>query len=340
MTDLEVCRRNRGRPGKRERLVQAATRADPRTGSRTHDARRVARRRRPLGNVYYYFKSKDDLVAAVIDGHVQGVDDQQGAPKSTTRTPKARLYMFIRQLTDRRDLIAQFGCPQGTKCSEFEKSGEHEDISRLMTRPMAWLEEQFGALGRKDSPCIAISLLVSPPGHGCTHAHVARPVPARRCSQTTRTLGRLAVAGNCLLPDARPGLLVPDLDDADDAERRASSASSRSGTSRPGRASGSQRFPATASRPSVRVLAALASSDGSRKVGEQSRALVCTKSAIASSWASFRPSAQTVLPATPSVASLGARRLHVAALLELRAESPVRAAVLRDQVAAIGELLG
>ncbi len=29
-----------------------------------------------------------------------------------------------------------------------------------MTQPMAWLEEQFGALGRKDADDLAISLLV------------------------------------------------------------------------------------------------------------------------------------------------------------------------------------
>ena len=160
-SDVAVAETRAPKPGKRERLVQAATQLIHRQGvEKTTLADVASAADVPLGNVYYYFKSKDALVAAVIDGHVQGVDDTIEM-LNRYRTPKARLKALIRQLTDRRDLIAQFGCPQGTLCSELEKGGEHEDISRLMTRPMAWLEEQFGALGRKDAHDLAISLLVS-----------------------------------------------------------------------------------------------------------------------------------------------------------------------------------
>ena len=159
-SDVALAETRAPKPGKRERLVQAATHLIHRQGvEKTTLADVAAAADVPLGNVYYYFKSKDALVAAVIDGHVQGIDDTIEM-LNRYRTPKARLKALIRQLTDRRDLIAQFGCPQGTLCSELEKSGEHEDISRLMTQPMAWLEEQFGALGRKDAHDLAISLLV------------------------------------------------------------------------------------------------------------------------------------------------------------------------------------
>src|SRR5881275_1165301 len=71
----------------------------------------------PVGNVYYYFKTKDDLVHAVIDAHARDVESTL-ASFDGHRTPKARLKALVRALTDQSELTARFGCPQGTLCSE------------------------------------------------------------------------------------------------------------------------------------------------------------------------------------------------------------------------------
>jgi TetR/AcrR family transcriptional regulator, transcriptional repressor for nem operon len=163
MADLQVATNEvrDPRPGKRERLVHAATQLIHHQGVEKTTLAEVAEAADvPLGNVYYYFKTKDALVAAVVDGHVQGVDETIEL-LNRHRTPKARLKALIRTLTDRRDLIAEFGCPHGTLCSELEKQGADHDVRRLMTRPMGWLEEQFRALGRDDAHELAIKLLVS-----------------------------------------------------------------------------------------------------------------------------------------------------------------------------------
>ena len=60
--------------GKRERLVAAAREVIYRQGVETTTIAEIAHAADvPVGNVYYYFKTKDELVAAAIDGHAQDV---------------------------------------------------------------------------------------------------------------------------------------------------------------------------------------------------------------------------------------------------------------------------
>ena len=54
----------------------------------------------PLGNVYYYFKTKDELVDAVIASRAQDVGPPWQALEQH-RTPKARLKAFVRMLMAR-----------------------------------------------------------------------------------------------------------------------------------------------------------------------------------------------------------------------------------------------
>ena len=74
----------------------------------------------PVGNIYYYFKTKDELVGAVIDAVAQDIRGRF-ASLDRHRTPKARLKALVRNQVDQRELVAQYGCPMGTLCSELDK---------------------------------------------------------------------------------------------------------------------------------------------------------------------------------------------------------------------------
>jgi AcrR family transcriptional regulator len=116
----------------------------------------------PVGNVYYYFKTKDELIEAAIDAGAQAV--RAGlASLEHHRTPKARLKAFVGMLVEQRDLAARYGCPQGTLCSELDK---HDDelartASGLMRLPIEWAEQQFRAMGRDDARDLAHALIAS-----------------------------------------------------------------------------------------------------------------------------------------------------------------------------------
>jgi TetR/AcrR family transcriptional regulator, transcriptional repressor for nem operon len=159
------------RPGKRERLVQAASELVHRQGVEKTTLAEIAEAADvPLGNVYYYYKTKNALLDAVVEAHVQGIEETI-ASLGTHRTPKGRLKALIRVLADQGEVIAQYGCPHGTLCSELEKSQDDHAVTRLMAIPLAWTEEQFRLMGRRDAHELAIEFLASYQGTAVlTHA--------------------------------------------------------------------------------------------------------------------------------------------------------------------------
>ena len=94
----------------------------------------------PPGNVYYYFKTKDDVIAAAIGAHAQQVKTTLGAIDARHQSPKSRLKSLVREFTAQSEIIAQFGCPLGSLCSELDKRvGESGlDVAELMRLPVDW----------------------------------------------------------------------------------------------------------------------------------------------------------------------------------------------------------
>jgi TetR/AcrR family transcriptional regulator, transcriptional repressor for nem operon len=149
--------------GKRERLVGGARQVLHEQGVEKTTLADIAQAADvPVGNVYYYFRTKDDLIAAAIDAHAH---DIRATLKSLDkhRTPKARLKAFVRMLADQRDVTARYGCPQGSLCSELDKrdDGLDRECEELLRLPIDWTEQQFRAMGRRDARDLAVALIAS-----------------------------------------------------------------------------------------------------------------------------------------------------------------------------------
>jgi TetR/AcrR family transcriptional regulator, transcriptional repressor for nem operon len=88
------------RPGKRDRLVAGARETIYRQGFEATTIADIAEASDvPLGNVYYYFKSKDELVvAAAIDSYAQESRERLSWLEQQHRTPRARLKELVRLL--------------------------------------------------------------------------------------------------------------------------------------------------------------------------------------------------------------------------------------------------
>src|ERR1700741_3280668 len=96
--------------GKRERLVESARALIHEQGVHSTTLADIAERADvPLGNVYYYFKTKDDLVGAVLDRYRQEAAALIQAWERH-RTPQARLKALVANWSDMRDEIARSGC--------------------------------------------------------------------------------------------------------------------------------------------------------------------------------------------------------------------------------------
>ena len=154
------------RSGKRERLVEAAARCFYEQGvERTTLADIASAADVPLGNVYYYFKTKDELVTAVVDDQV-GMIEETTRGLERHRTPAARLKALVGVLVAQAETIAQYGCPQGTLCTELHKQGAGSNVGsvesrRLVQASVAWAEQQFKEMGRRDARDLALQMIGS-----------------------------------------------------------------------------------------------------------------------------------------------------------------------------------
>ncbi len=151
------------RHGKRERLVAGAREVIHQQGVEKTTIADIARAADvPVGNVYYYFKTKDELVEAAIDSHVRDIRSLLDSLERH-RTPQARLKALVRELTAQRDVAARYGCPLGSLCSELDKRTDGLDraCAAMLALPIDWAEQQFRLIGRRDARDLAVALMAA-----------------------------------------------------------------------------------------------------------------------------------------------------------------------------------
>ena len=178
------------RPGKRDRLVAAAGELVYRQGvARTTLADIAQAADVPAGNVYYYFKTKDDIIDAVVQTHAHQLRSAIAALEQRHRSPRARLKALVGMLAEKRDLIAQYGCRYGTLSAELAKRADGSDplAAPLMRIPLDWAEQQFRAMGRRDAPDLAVELVASYQGSAVLSSALGQPELMAR--QTRRLEG-------------------------------------------------------------------------------------------------------------------------------------------------------
>jgi len=149
--------------GKRERLVAAARQMLHEHGvEKTTLADIAAAADVPLGNVYYYFKTKDALVAAVIETYGQAYD-LMSAKLDQEPTPQARLKALIQAWVGNRELLAQHGCPVGSLTCELDKrtDGLRTQAAAVLVQLVGWAQRQFEAMGRPDARELAVALVAA-----------------------------------------------------------------------------------------------------------------------------------------------------------------------------------
>jgi AcrR family transcriptional regulator len=144
---------------KRARLIETTMKLAYKHGFRETSLADIAEAARvPIGNVYYYFKTKDELGEAVVERRLA---EFRAFREELDRlsSPKERLFAFVERIQSNREQLARGGCPLGGLCTELHKEGGPlaKKSAALFSEPMRWLEEQFRALGHeKDSRELAV----------------------------------------------------------------------------------------------------------------------------------------------------------------------------------------
>jgi TetR/AcrR family transcriptional regulator, transcriptional repressor for nem operon len=152
----------------REQIVEAADQLFYRQGyehtsfSDIADVVQISR-----GNFYHHFKSKDDILDAVISRRMANTQQMLGRWDADGDQPADRIRSFIDILLANRADIQRFGCPVGTLCAELAKLNHaaQAEANQIFTTYRVWLRRQFTLLGHTaDADVLAMHLLARSQG--------------------------------------------------------------------------------------------------------------------------------------------------------------------------------
>ncbi len=149
---------------KRDRLIEAANDLIyQQTFNSTTLADIATKADVPLGNVYYYFKTKDDILKAVVQKRSVALQSQLTALEEKFPNTKERIRGFLNSWIESSDTTAQYGCDIGSLCQELGKfTGELSHLAaEIMNRLQTWFETQFKTLGKGEQSIVLAQHLLS-----------------------------------------------------------------------------------------------------------------------------------------------------------------------------------
>lgn len=119
------------------------------------------------GNFYYHFKTKDEILEAVIISRVLSTNYLLETWEKTGAGPVERIRAFINILIMNRASIMNYGCPVGTLCTELAKLNHpyQDKANELFTLFRVWLRKQFEQIGfRENADVFAMHILARSQG--------------------------------------------------------------------------------------------------------------------------------------------------------------------------------
>lgn len=153
---------------KKERLIESAAKLFHQAGFKDTSIADIANDSGvPLGNVYYYFKTKEDLAAAVIERRTETLKDE-ARKWDELLEPRERLLSLLAMQENMKDEIANYGCPIGSMCQELDK--ERPPVAReadgLMNWVLKWITRQFKEMRQEPADKFGLQLMTAIQGCG------------------------------------------------------------------------------------------------------------------------------------------------------------------------------
>lgn len=121
----------------------------------------------PIGNVYYYFKTKDELALAAISKRREQFSAAYAVLEEHVQDPRQRLIEAVSYFEKVRDEYTLYGCPIGKIISDAtsERDVVVQTAAQVFEEFIAWAERQFRQLGHAaDAKRYAASLMAGVQG--------------------------------------------------------------------------------------------------------------------------------------------------------------------------------
>ena len=139
---------------KRERLIQAANTLIHRKGFHRTTLADIAKQADvPLGNVYYYFKTKEDICATVIDERKKALSNTLDICCKKT-DPRTALKKLVKDTMNEAEQIAECGCAYAGLCQELDNESEPtlaEAADNCIVTVTEWSVDKFRDLGYRNA---------------------------------------------------------------------------------------------------------------------------------------------------------------------------------------------
>ena len=151
------------RPDKRVRLIEAADQLFHQQGVNITTLADIATLAEvPLGNVYYYFKSKTSIVLTVIEQRRKFMNQQFASWNTLLVMPKERLKAFIEFSASSCPKTLAYGDAIGSLCQELGRQGGEIALAAavLLKEVLTWCEVQLQAIGKsEEAEALALHLV-------------------------------------------------------------------------------------------------------------------------------------------------------------------------------------
>lgn len=153
---------------KRDRLVDSAAIMFHRNGLTATSLADIAKHADiPIGNVYYYFKTKEELAQAAISKRKEQFAAAYALLTDNIADPRQRLIEAVAYFDKVRDDYARYGCPIGKIIDDVdvEKDPVAKTAASVFADFIAWAKIQFEQLGHAgDAQKYATSLMAGVQG--------------------------------------------------------------------------------------------------------------------------------------------------------------------------------
>ena len=135
---------------KRDRLIESASLLFHHVGLSATSLADIAKHADiPIGNVYYYFKTKEELALAAVAKRKEQFSAAYALLEERIDDPRQRLIESVYYFEKVRDEYTKYGCPIGKIIvdADVEKDPVVQMAAQVFVEFVAWGERQFRQLG-------------------------------------------------------------------------------------------------------------------------------------------------------------------------------------------------